>query len=37
MGLLSFVKSLVFHDDDFDSIASVTHQPVNPTLTSYFA
>lgn len=28
MGLFSFVKSLVFHDDDFDSIASVTHQPV---------
>lgn len=28
MGLLSFIKSLVFHDNDSDFIESVTQQPV---------
>ena len=28
MGLLSFIKNLVFHDDDSDFIESVTQQPV---------
>jgi hypothetical protein len=28
MGLISFIKSLVFHDDDSDFIESVTQQPV---------